>query len=104
MRASLAYGMPVRELQEVLTVDDFNELCVYYNMEPWGSELHELCAGVIAATVANCAPHKRKSKTFKPLDFMPLQRLKKQVKQSVKEMQARLLHWFAMTGTQYEEK
>ena len=49
---------------------EFSEWMAYYRMDPRGEERADLRAGIVAATVANAA-RGRKSRTFKPKDFMP---------------------------------
>ena len=64
---SFAYGIPVKQLQQLLDADEFAELLVYDRIHgiprPW------LQTGVTAATQANC--HSTK-KTYSATDFMPV--------------------------------
>ena len=60
---------------------DFQLLCTYYRVEPWGSEIAQLNSGIIAATVANCRQGRgRGDKTLTPSDFMPSEQLKSKIK------------------------
>tara|TARA_R100000655_G_scaffold71369_2_gene109745 strand:+ start:1555 stop:1860 length:306 start_codon:yes stop_codon:yes gene_type:complete len=64
-------GMTVRQL--LLTIDskELSEWAGYYSLEPFGSlREHDVPAGIIASTIANCNRAKH-SKSFKPEDFMP---------------------------------
>lgn len=46
------------------------EWIAFFGLEPFGCEVDNWRAGMIAATIANAAPSKRR-RTFKPKDFMP---------------------------------
>lgn len=51
---------------------DFQLLCLYYSVEPWGGVADQLNAGIVAATVANCRQGRRRGdKSMMPCDFMP---------------------------------
>ena len=56
------------EARRRCTVPDFLEIAAYWLIDPWGRELSDLHAGIIAATVANASGSRRQ---FKPRDFMP---------------------------------
>lgn len=44
----------------------------FFEVEPWGSEVEFLRAGIVASTIVNAAPNrKRGSKAATPKDFMP---------------------------------
>lgn len=43
----------------------------YAEREPFGYEVENYRAGVVAATVANVAPRKKGAKPLKPSDFYP---------------------------------
>lgn len=68
-RLCLALGVvhPDR-LGDMLTSQEFSEWIAYYNTEPFGPQVDDLRAGVVAATVANVARAKG-SKAMKPQDF-----------------------------------
>lgn len=54
-------------------------------LEPWGERPAHLRAGIVAATIAN-VNRSKKSRTFKPEDFMPQEiDFSKPVKQGVEE-------------------
>ncbi|MFZ5816303.1 MAG: phage tail assembly protein T [Bacillota bacterium] len=44
----------------------------YYRLEPWGTGVEDLRAGIVASTVANAnRDPKRRRRPFAPQDFMP---------------------------------
>ena len=44
----------------------------FYRVEPWGAEVDDLRAGIVAATVANASRDpKHRRKPYQPADFMP---------------------------------
>lgn len=43
---------------------------MFYELEPWGSDMEFLRSGIVASTIANCHRDSRKP-AFKPKDFMP---------------------------------
>lgn len=66
----------------------------YYRINPFGDERADLHAGIVASTIAN-ANRDKKSKSFKPSDFMPqFGANETKPKQSVEEQKAlaQLLH------------
>jgi len=67
-------GCTLRELKDRMDLEEFNLWCVYYSVEPWGSELEQLNAGIISATVENCRANRGRGKTSQPLDYMPIAR------------------------------
>jgi len=64
----------VDEAQKRLTSLQFAEFIAYFLEEPWGYEIDNYRAGVIAATVANVAPRKKGSKALHAPDFYPKRR------------------------------
>jgi hypothetical protein len=62
--------MTVRELLARIGQDELFEWQAYYRIEPFGEWREDLRCGIVASTVAN-AFRGKKSKTFKPDDFMP---------------------------------
>ncbi len=81
--------MPVGELQQRIDAREFTEWIAYWNVEPWGEERADLRAGIIAATVANCAPFRKSQRPFAPSEFMPFAKAEAQ-RQSAKEIEMRL--------------
>lgn len=63
--------MTVAQLLRELTVDELIEWQAYSRIEPFGFEIENFRAGVVAATVANVAPRKG-GKALKPSDFYPV--------------------------------
>lgn len=49
----------------------FTEWLAYASIEPFGYEIENYRAGVIAATVANVAPRKKGARPLKVSDFYP---------------------------------
>lgn len=62
-------GMFVGELLEVLSSSELTYWIEFYNREPWGSEVENWRMGQVAATIVNCTPRQKGSKTFQPTDF-----------------------------------
>ena len=71
--------MTVRELLNRIDSSELTEWAAFYSLEPFGDFRSDMQAGIIASTIANCNRSKH-SKTFKPIDFMPL------VKEEPKQM------------------
>jgi len=62
--------MTVAELESRMSAAELREWMAYDRVSPIGPERGDLCAGIVAATVANC--HRGKGRAaFKPTDFMP---------------------------------
>jgi len=51
--------------------DEFLLWTRYYAVEPWGSELEQLNAGIIAATIENCRANRPRGKASQPIEYMP---------------------------------
>lgn len=79
--------MSVRRAQVEIDAAEFAEWMAYYTMEPWGEDRSDLRAGIIASTIANTQRGKR-TKAFKPSDFMPNFDRPRKCKQSPEEMRA----------------
>lgn len=58
-----------RAMQEISSAE-FAEWMAYYRLDPQGQDRADLRSGIVAATVAN-ASRGRKTKAYKPKDFMP---------------------------------
>lgn len=71
MRLALAFGIPPRELLRRLTARELVEFEELYRMDPWGEERADLRAGIIASTLVNLKRDPKKTKAFRPVDFMP---------------------------------
>ena len=59
--------MTVRQLENSLSSQELAEWMAYYSIEPFGPAREDYRAGLIAATVANCAGSK---KVLQPTDFI----------------------------------
>ena len=72
-RLALAMGRTLQELRAALSYAEFQEWCLYYQIEPWGEDRADLRAGIVASTVANYAGRTRAegAEPVRPADFMP---------------------------------
>lgn len=72
-RLALAMGRTLKELRAVLSHAEFQDWCLYFQVEPWGESRADLRAGIIASTVANYAGRMRANGADPalPRDFMP---------------------------------
>jgi hypothetical protein len=72
-RLALAMGRTIQELRAVLSYAEFQEWCLYYQIEPWGEERADLRAGIVASTIASYAGKERSMSAppALPADFMP---------------------------------
>jgi hypothetical protein len=52
-RLALAMGRTIQELRAVLSYAEFQEWCLYYQIEPWGEDRADLRAGIVASTLHN---------------------------------------------------
>jgi len=91
--------MTVRELLARTDSRELSEWMAYFSMEPWGTEIEDWRAGMIASVIANAnRDEKKRRKPFEPKDFMPQRIAPEQEEQSWEE-QARLLEmWFRTAG------
>lgn len=64
-------GTPVAKLLDIMSVEELLEWMAFYRIEPFGFEIENFRAGVVAATVVNCTPRKRGAKPSVPSDFYP---------------------------------
>ena len=79
-------GMTVAELKERMTHAEFIRWIAYSRMEPWGYDMDNWRAGLIASTMAN-VNRGRKGKSYKPSDFMPQrQKTQREVQQDVRQI------------------
>ncbi|MCK9326632.1 MAG: hypothetical protein M0P69_14170 [Bacteroidales bacterium] len=91
--------MTVRELLARIDSRELSEWISYYEMEPWGTDVEDWRAGMVASTIANVnRDPKKQRKPYTPKDFMP-QRIVEQKEEQSWEEQARLLEmWFRTAG------
>ena len=90
--------MTVRELLARIDSRELSEWRVFFDFEPWGAEVEDWRAGLIASTIANANRDPKKTrKPFAPKDFMPQYDQPKQVEEQSWEEQAKILEmWFRM--------
>jgi hypothetical protein len=62
-RLALAMGRTIQELRAVLSYTEFQEWCLYYQIEPWGEDRADLRAGIVASTLANVYAGKLRAET-----------------------------------------
>ncbi len=62
----------VAALEDEISRGQFQQWGVFFETEPWGSDVEFLRAGIVASAVLNSAPNRRPgSKAASPKDFMP---------------------------------
>jgi hypothetical protein len=66
----------------------------YSLLEPFGETRADLRSGIVASTIANCAPFKKGGKAWKPSDFMP--HFGKPKQQSQDEIRRRIMAYFGI--------
>jgi len=87
--------MTVGELLQRMSSRELSEWMAFFSLEPWGTEVEDWRAAMIAATVANgYRDPKRRRKPYEPSDFMPRHEAPKAQEQSWEE-QARILEMWA---------
>ena len=63
--------MTVRELLERIDSRELSEWTAFFEIEPWGTEVDDWRAGLVASTIANVnRDPKKQKKPFQPKDFM----------------------------------
>ena len=92
--------MTVRELLERIDSRELTEWAVFFSLEPWGTEVEDWRAGLIAATIANSyRDPKRRRKPYEPSDFMPRRAVQAEVEEQSVEEQAQIMEaWAPDTG------
>ncbi|MEW6048249.1 MAG: hypothetical protein AB1609_17530 [Bacillota bacterium] len=74
---------------------ELSEWMAYFQLEPWGTEVEDWRAGLVAATIANAnRDPKRRRRPYEPRDFMP-RRDGPAVEEQTWEEQARILEMWA---------
>ena len=80
---ALELGIPVAELQERISFEEFLEWRAFYDLDPFGYQRHDLNTGIILAHVMSAMG----AKNVKPSDFMPnFERLSSDNSENVKRM------------------
>jgi hypothetical protein len=73
-----------------LSAREFAEWQAYFAIEPFGEDMADLRAGIVAATIANVnRDAKKRSQPYEPLDFMPHARLDEKRRQLAKPQSAK---------------
>jgi len=89
--------MTVGELLQKISSRELSEWMAFFSLEPWGTEVEDWRAGLIAATIANAnRDSKKRRRPYEPQDFMP-QHNKPQMEDQSWEEQARILEMWART-------
>lgn len=94
-------GMTVRELLERVDSRELSEWMIYFEMEPWGTDVEDWRAGMVASTIANVnRDPKKQIKPYDPEDFM-LKRVPEEIERQSPEEQAHVMN---MWGRVWEQK
>lgn len=80
----------MRELGERLDARELTEWMAFFKLEPWGADVEDWRAALVAATVANTARDRRRA-PFRVADFMPRREASRQ--QTDEEIAERLRAW-----------
>ena len=87
--------MTVGELLSRISSRELTEWMAFFSLEPWGTEVEDWRAGLIASTIANVnRDPKKRRKPYEPEDFMPRRDRRPAEEQSWEE-QARILEMWA---------
>jgi hypothetical protein len=75
-RLALALGRTIEELQATMSSTEFTDWCAYMRLEPFGYEVENWRAGMIAAAVCNTLIRStgvgsKRQKLLHPSDFYP---------------------------------
>lgn len=89
-RLALALGMTVAELGQRMSSAELTEWMAFFGLEPWGTEVEDWRAAMVASVIANVNRDPKKRKSYEPKDFMPRYEAP-QVQEQSWEEQARLL-------------
>ena len=89
-RLALALGMTVAELGQRMPSAELTEWMAFFSLEPWGTEVEDWRAALVASVIANVNRDPKKGKVFQPTDFMPRYE-RPSVEEQSWEQQARLL-------------
>lgn len=61
--------MTVERLSEEMSADEFNDWVHFAAIEPFGYEIEQLRAGIVASEIRNCSG--RSKRAAKPADYFP---------------------------------
>ena len=82
---------------------ELSEWMAFFSLEPWGTEVEDWRAAMIAATVANgYRDPKRRRKPYEPKDFMPRYEVPEAKEQTVEEQTHILKMWARLLGSKPE--
>lgn len=79
---ALAFGCSLDEFTSRVPSWEMPIWAAYYELEPWGGEIEDWRAGVIASIVGNVNGGKKNGKAYSPYDFFPDRKKVIKVKQS----------------------
>lgn len=92
--------MTVRELLTRIDSRELTEWAAYFSLEPWGTEVADWRAGMVASTIANVnRDPKKRRKPYEPKDFIP-QRLAPPKEEQSPEEQARVMQMWSRAWEQ----
>lgn len=87
-RLALSLGYTVRDLQNRIDSRELTEWIAFYNIEPFGEDRADMRQALTSCILANANRDPKKSRAFKPQDFMLVKPPKKE--QTPEEMMALL--------------
>jgi hypothetical protein len=93
--------MTVSELLSRISSRELTEWSIYYQLEPFGSQIDLLGNAITSATVAN-VNRRKGSRAFKPADFMP--EFDKKAQTVEEQMQFAVMLTAAMGGQDLREE
>lgn len=97
--------MTVRELLARIDSQELSEWMAFFELEPWGAEVDDWRAGLVAATVANTnRDPKKQRKPFLPKDFMPQRRQDPASPQSPEEQVGVMQSWARVWGNKFGDE
>src|SRR5690606_3853501 len=93
-RLALALGMTVAELGQRMSSAELTEWMAFFGLEPWGTEVEDWRAAMVASVIANVNRDPKKRKPYEPKDFMPRYEAP-QVQEQSWEERARIMEMWA---------
>lgn len=95
--------MTVRELLTRIDSRELTEWAAFFGLEPWGTEVEDWRAGMVASIIANTnRDPKKQKKPFEPKDFMPKREQEPEKEQTPEEQKRILEMWSAVIGARQE--